>query len=142
MTYYCMINMTCYLYSTCTFFLKGQSHEKVCELMIWDISCGLNYGSPTVFKIKKRDNLTNFFCGTVPLNFYSFYWHKYRTIFVYQFIFFVLFRLFLFCFGSIETPKLAVSIQNRNNRNKHLVSNSVETSFGSSFGCFESKLVS
>jgi hypothetical protein len=68
-----------------------------------------------------------------------FYWY---TIFVYQFTFFGLFRLFLLCFGSIETPKLAVSIQNRNNRNKRLVSDSVETSFGSSFGCFESKLVS
>jgi hypothetical protein len=31
---------------------------------------------------------------------------------------------------------------NRNNRNKRLVSDSFETSFGSSFGCFESKLVS
>jgi hypothetical protein len=45
-------------------------------------------------------------------------------------------------FGSIETPKHAVSILNRNNRNKRLVSDSVETSFGSIFGCFESKLVS
>jgi hypothetical protein len=43
------------------------------------------------------------------------------TIFCYQCTFFGLFRLFLFCFGSIETPKLAVSILNRNNRNKHLV---------------------
>jgi hypothetical protein len=39
-------------------------------------------------------------------------------------------------------PKNAVSILNRNNRNKHLVSDSIDTSFGSSFGCFESKLVS
>jgi hypothetical protein len=31
---------------------------------------------------------------------------------------------------------------NRNNRNKRLVSDSVETSFGSIFGCFESKIVS
>jgi hypothetical protein len=57
----------------------------------------------------------------------------------------ILFRFFRFlfhCFGSIETPKHAVSILNRNNRNKRLVSNSVETSFGSIFGCFESKLVS
>jgi hypothetical protein len=46
------------------------------------------------------------------------------------------------CFGSIETPKLSVSVQKRNNRNKHFVSDSAETSFGSSFGCFESKLVS
>jgi hypothetical protein len=37
------------------------------------------------------------------------------------------------CFGSIETPK-----RKRNNRNKHFVSDSDETSFG----CFESKLVS
>jgi hypothetical protein len=56
--------------------------------------------------------------------------------------FFGLFRLFSFCFGSIETTKLPVSILNRNNRNKRLVSDSFETSFGSSFGCFESKLVS
>jgi hypothetical protein len=53
-----------------------------------------------------------------------------------------LFRFLFHCFGSIETPKHAVSILNRNNRNKRLVSDSVETSFGSIFGCFESKLVS
>ena len=46
------------------------------------------------------------------------------------------------CFGSIETSKLSVSVQKRNNRNKRFVSDSAETSFGSSFGCFESKLVS
>ena len=46
------------------------------------------------------------------------------------------------CFGSIKTPKLAVSVQERNNRNKSFVSDSAETSFGSSFGCFESKVVS
>jgi hypothetical protein len=46
------------------------------------------------------------------------------------------------CFGPIETPKLSVSVQNRNNRNKHFVSDSAETNFGSSFGCFEAKLVS
>ena len=45
-------------------------------------------------------------------------------------------------FGSIETPKVVVSVQNRNNRNKRFVLDSAETSFGSSFGCFESKLVS
>jgi hypothetical protein len=57
-------------------------------------------------------------------------------------LFFGLFRLSSFCFGSIETPKRPVSILNRNNRNKRLVSDSFETSFGSIFGCFESKLVS
>ncbi len=46
------------------------------------------------------------------------------------------------CFGSIETPKLSVSEQKRNNRNKRFVSDSAETSFCSSFGCFELKLVS
>ncbi len=46
------------------------------------------------------------------------------------------------CFGSIETSKLSVSVQKRNNRNKRFVSDSAETSFGSSFGCFESKIVS
>jgi hypothetical protein len=56
--------------------------------------------------------------------------------------FFGLFRLFYVCFGSIETRKHPVSIFNRNNRNKRPVSDSVKTSFGSSFGCFESKLVS
>ncbi len=45
------------------------------------------------------------------------------------------------CFGSIETPKLSVLVQNRNNRNKCYVSDSAETSFSSSFGSFESKLV-
>jgi hypothetical protein len=33
--------------------LKGQSHEKVCEIIIWDVSFGVNYYSPTVFKIFK-----------------------------------------------------------------------------------------
>jgi hypothetical protein len=45
------------------------------------------------------------------------------------------------CFGSIETSKLAVSVKKRNNRNKHFASDSAETSFGSSFCCFESELV-
>ncbi len=47
------------------------------------------------------------------------------------------------CFGwtSVETLKLFVSVQKRNNRNKRFVSDSAETSFGSSVGCFESKLV-
>ena len=53
-----------------------------------------------------------------------------------------LFRL-VFCLfrfnRNIET--LFFGIQ-RNNRNKRFVSDSAETSFGSSFGCFESKLVS
>ncbi len=46
------------------------------------------------------------------------------------------------CFGSIEKSKLSVSVQKRNNRNKRFVSDSAEISFGSTFGCFESKLVS
>jgi hypothetical protein len=53
-----------------------------------------------------------------------------------------LFRFVFLCFVSIETPKHAVSILKRNNRNERLVSDSAETCFGSSFGCFESKLVS
>jgi hypothetical protein len=46
------------------------------------------------------------------------------------------------CVGCFETPKLLVSILKRNNRNKRLVLDSAETSFGSSFGCFDTKLVS
>jgi hypothetical protein len=46
------------------------------------------------------------------------------------------------CYGSIETSKLSVSVWKQNNRNKRFVSDSAETGFGSSFGCFESKLVS
>jgi hypothetical protein len=57
------------------------------------------------------------------------------------FFFFGLFWFLFLCFGSIETPKHAVSIFNRNNWNKRLVSDSTK-SFGSSFGCFKSKLVS
>jgi hypothetical protein len=64
--------------------------------------------------------------------------HYFRFILVPISLFWFLFL----CFGSIETPKHAVSILIRNNRNKRLVSDSIETSFGSSFGCFESKLVS
>jgi hypothetical protein len=54
-----------------------------------------------------------------------------------------LFRL-VFCLfqfnRNIET--LCFTVWKRNNRNKRFVSDSFETSFGSSFGCFESKLVS
>jgi hypothetical protein len=46
------------------------------------------------------------------------------------------------CFGCFKTPKLPVLILKRNNRNKCLVSDSAETSFSSSFGCFDMKLVS
>ena len=46
------------------------------------------------------------------------------------------------CFRSIETSKLSVLVKKRNNRNKRFVSDSAETSFCSSFGCFKSKLVS
>ncbi len=44
-------------------------------------------------------------------------------------------------FVSVQS-KLSVSVKKRNNRNKRFVSESAETSFGSSFGCFETKLVS
>jgi hypothetical protein len=58
-----------------------------------------------------------------------------------------------FCFGKeankpkqtvskqTKTQKLAVLVHKRNNLNKHFVSDSAETSFGSSLDCFESKLV-
>ncbi len=60
-----------------------------------------------------------------------------------QFFFcFGLFWMVFGWFGYIETPKQAVSILKRNNRNKRLVSYSVETSFGSSFGYIETQLVS
>ncbi len=56
-----------------------------------------------------------------------------------------LFRL-LFCLFRFNrnTKTLCFSLegQKRNNRNKHFVLDSAKTSFGSSFGCFESKLVS
>ncbi len=55
---------------------------------------------------------------------------------------FAWFRFVSVNFGLTETPKLAVLLKKRNNRNKRFVSDSAETSFGSSFGCFESKLVS
>ncbi len=43
---------------------------------------------------------------------------------------------------KIETSKLSISVLKRNKRNEHFVSDSAETSFGSSFGRFESKLAS
>jgi len=46
----------------------------------------------------------------------------------------------ILCFGSIKTPKLAVSVKKRN-KNKRFVSENAETSYGSSFGCCEWKLV-
>jgi hypothetical protein len=56
---------------------------------------------------------------------------------------FLLFRLvFFLCFICFETPKPPVSILKWSNRNKHLVSDSAKTSFGSSLGCFDTKLVS
>jgi hypothetical protein len=55
---------------------------------------------------------------------------------------FCLFRLTFVCFGCFEIPKLPVSILKRNNRNKHLVSDSAEPSFSSSFVCFDTKLIS
>jgi hypothetical protein len=59
-------------------------------------------------------------------------------------IFFGLIR----CFGpASKQPKQTEFSRNKpkkslNNRNKRLVSNSAETSFGSSFSCFDTKLVS
>jgi hypothetical protein len=54
----------------------------------------------------------------------------------------LLFRL-VFCLFRLlrntETPCFDIKAKNRN---KHLVSDSAETSFGSSFGCFDTKLVS
>jgi hypothetical protein len=54
---------------------------------------------------------------------------------------------FLICFSfsffssvCCEIPKLSVSIQKRNNRNKRFVPESDETSFCSSFGCFDRNL--
>jgi hypothetical protein len=46
---------------------------------------------------------------------------------------FGLFRMVLWCFSFIQTSKLSVSILKRNNQNKRLVSDSNETSIGSSF---------
>jgi hypothetical protein len=46
-----------------------------------------------------------------------------------------LFRLF----QNTKTPCFDIKA---NNRNKRLVSDNAETSFGSSFGCFDTKLVS
>ncbi len=54
----------------------------------------------------------------------------------------LLFRLSFVCFGCFETPKLPALILKRNNRNKRLVWYSAETSFGSSFGCFDTKVIS
>jgi hypothetical protein len=40
-------------YRVSTIHLKGQSHEKVCEIMTLDGRIGQSYGSPTAFKILK-----------------------------------------------------------------------------------------
>jgi hypothetical protein len=52
----------------------------------------------------------------------------------------LLFRL-VFCLFRLFQNTL-VSILKRNNRNKHLVLDRVESSFDSRFGCFDTKLVS
>ena len=49
-----------------------------------------------------------------------------------------LFGWSLLCFGSIETPKLVVSVKKRNKQNEHFVSALAETSLV----CLEAKLVS
>jgi hypothetical protein len=54
----------------------------------------------------------------------------------------LLFRLVFCLFGCFKTPKLPVSILKQNNRNRRLVLDSAKTIFGSSFGCFDTKLVS
>ncbi len=47
-----------------------------------------------------------------------------------------------FClFWLFRNTKLPVLILKRNNRNKRLLLDSAETSFGSSYGCFDTKLV-
>ncbi len=53
-------------------------------------------------------------------------------------LFRLVFSLFRF---NRNTETLCFGIEAKH-RNKHFVSDSAETSFGSSFGCFESKLVS
>ncbi len=53
-----------------------------------------------------------------------------------------LFRLAFCLFRFNRNIETLFSVQKRNNRNKCFVSDSAEASFGSSFGCFESKLVS
>jgi hypothetical protein len=58
------------------------------------------------------------------------------------FYFVSFFRMVFECFAYIETPKQDVSVFKRNNLNKRLVSDSAETSFGSSFDYIETKLVS
>jgi hypothetical protein len=50
---------------------------------------------------------------------------------------FLLFRLVFCLFRLFRNMKLPVSLLKRNNRNNRLVSDSAETSFGSSFGSFE-----
>ena len=55
---------------------------------------------------------------------------------------FGLFQFAFSCFGSIKTPKLAVAVKKRNNWKKRFALDSAKTSFGSSFCCFEAKLVS
>ena len=53
-----------------------------------------------------------------------------------------LFRLVFCLFWFNRNIETLCFGKKRNNRNKRFVSDSAETSFGSSLGCFESKLVS
>jgi hypothetical protein len=52
-----------------------------------------------------------------------------------------LFQL-VFCLFWFNRNIETLCFEKQNNRNKRFVSDSAKTSFGSSFGCFESKLVS
>ena len=54
---------------------------------------------------------------------------------------FVLVGIFLFRFNR-NTETRCFGKEAKHDQNKHFVLDSAETSFGSSFGCFESKLVS
>jgi hypothetical protein len=68
-------------------------------------------------------------------------WYGELKAFIFNKFAVVLVGLLFVSFFS-KHAKLPVSILKRNNRNKRLVSDSAETSFGSSFSCFYIKLVS
>jgi hypothetical protein len=57
-------------------------------------------------------------------------------------LFIKLFRLLFYLFRFNRNTETLFRYKKRNNRNKCFVSDSAKTIFGSSFGCFESKLVS
>jgi hypothetical protein len=106
----------------------------------WNLVVPARLSAYTAGSADSRWPVFSFIDWTLPFYIVFLLWTTHRIYTTKMFKWFVSVRFL--CFGSIETSKMAVSVYKRNNRNKHFFSDGTKTSFGSSFGCFDSKLVS